>query len=83
MDSFQSVYVFVIYSPSDDAPEVRVFRHPEAADAAFRTWLTLTGVDEDGDSLDEIGRTVDHCVRDGSFYGSDGTRCFVFDREIE
>jgi len=84
MDPYQTIFVFAIFATaSDTEPEVRLFRTKEAAKAAFRTWLTLACVDEDGNSMDKLGRTIDHCVRDGNYYGPDGMECFVFDREIE
>lgn len=36
MDSFQTVYVFAVYSPSDDKPEVRVILRDKQSGKIYR-----------------------------------------------
>lgn len=78
----KTIWILLILQP-EETPEVRSFACKADAEESLMAYLSETGLDDEGNSLDIFARPIERCVHESRYLGKDGTRCFLLPNEIE
>lgn len=77
-----AIWILLILK-SNQTPEVRSFACKTDAEDSLTDCLSQIALDDEGNSLDTYARPIERCVRESSYIGKDGTRCYLYESEVE